>query len=71
MYDYKTAKVETAELTAIVDLTLTGNWKARNTDDHNLLCDLPGLEAALSRALESDDGVGENKKQTVTVTVSK
>jgi hypothetical protein len=70
MYGYKTAEVITEDFTAKVELGLTGQWKAINKDDYNKLAELScsgGLETALSRALESDAGVGKNKKGTLTV----
>ena len=71
MYGFKTATVKTAELTLVVDLQLNGDWVARNSDDHNELCVIKGLDRALSRALESDDAVGVSKDGLVTVEVSK
>jgi hypothetical protein len=70
MYGYKTAVVQAEEFTCVVDLKLNGDWVARNDDDNNALCELAGLEAALSRALESESCVGVSKNKLVTVTVS-
>lgn len=69
MYGYKAASIEFNGKSITVDLTMTGDWKARSSYDYNELCDLPGLDLAIGKALESDDSVGQNKKKTVTVTV--
>ena len=74
MYGYKTAEIITENFTAKVELSLTGEWSAIDDDDYNTLAELSssgGLETALSRALESDDGIGMNKKGTLTVKVYK
>jgi hypothetical protein len=71
MYGYKLAEVKTENFYCVVDLNLSGDWDARNSEEHNILCELAGFESALSRALESDNGVGVSKNKLVTVTVSK
>ena len=70
MYGYTKAEVQFDDKVVFVDLTITGNWVARSSDDHSSLCDLLGFEVALSKALESEGGVGQNKKGTVKVIVS-
>lgn len=68
---YKTATVTTADLSITVDLTLTGDWKARNTSDHNKLCGMDGaLTTALNRALDADDGIGTSRNGIIKVAAS-
>lgn len=72
MNGYKTATIATADKSATVTLSLTGNWSAADSADHNWLVELDGkLETALSRALDSDDGIGMSRDKSVTVTCHK
>jgi hypothetical protein len=76
MYGYKTAQITSGDKSVVVELKLSGDWDSRalakkNSDDYNWLCGLAGVEMALSRALESDDGAGKSKSGLVSVQVTK
>lgn len=72
MNGYKTATVTSGDKSVAVTLSLTGNWSTDNKSDYNWLAELDGkLEIALSRALDSDDGVGMSRDKSVTVTCHK
>jgi len=68
---YKTAKVEFDVRAVVVDMVtiggLVGDWKARSDDDQCWLEGLIGFERALSRAIDSANGVAEYKGITVTM----
>ena len=68
---YEVAKVEFESKTVIVDLVsvggLCGDWNARSKDDADWIGHLIGFERALSRAIDSDEGVAEYKSITVTI----
>lgn len=69
MNGYKTATVHSGDKTVLVNLNLIGSWSAADSADHNWLVALDAkLETALSRALDSDDGVGVSRDKSVTVT---
>lgn len=68
---YETATVEFDGRTVVVDLVsvggLAGDWKARSEEDKDFVRGLIGFERTLSRAIDSDNGIGEYKSIRVTL----
>jgi len=68
---FETAKVEFEGKSVTVSIDskdgLTLDWTASNSEDDSWVRGLIGFERCLSRAIDSDDAVGEYKSITVTV----
>ena len=73
MNGYKTATVTSGDKAVEISLTLRGDWDSNGVsrEDYNLVVNMRGFETALSRAIDSNDGVGVSKNGLVTVTAHK
>jgi len=68
---FETAKVEFEGNTVVVAVDskdgITIDWAASCENDKEFILSLTGFERALSRAIDSDNGIGEYKFITVTM----